>query len=108
MKTSVAAYAQISANNAPMSAMLISSRMGDYERKVESNQEFPNSDFIVNGMDIGSITIRVAYCLHVFHPPIVSRFDVGTRGRLWSYAPVVLPGGGTAQMNIVEGPDSLR
>jgi hypothetical protein len=76
---------------------------GVYERKVESKREFPDSDFIVNGLDMGSAAIVVDYHLHVYHPPIISRFDVESRGRFWSFAPFVLPEGGTMQMAIVEG-----
>lgn len=75
---------------------------GVYEQKAKSEREFPNGELIVNGLDIGSIAIIVDYHLHVFHPPIVSRFDVETRGRFWSFAPVVLPEGGTMQMRVIE------
>jgi hypothetical protein len=77
---------------------------GVHERKAKSEREFPNCELIVNCLDIGSIAIVVDYHLHVFHPPIVSRFDVETRGRFWSYAPVVLPEGSTMQMAVIEGP----
>jgi hypothetical protein len=77
---------------------------GVYEREAKSEREFPNCELIVNGLDVGWIGIVVDYHLHVFHPPIVSRFDVETRGRFWSFAPVVLPEGGTMQMGIIERP----
>jgi Restriction endonuclease len=80
---------------------------GVYERTVKSVTDFPNCDFILNGLDIGSITIVVDYHLHVFHPPIVSRFDVETRGRSWSYSPFVLPEGGTVVMRVIERPGVL-
>jgi hypothetical protein len=77
---------------------------GLYERSVEFLKTFDSDVFTVNGMDIESFTLSLTYALHVFHPPIVSHFDVESRGRVYTLAPVPLPRGGTFQMKIVETP----
>lgn len=80
---------------------------GAYEQMTSAVREFSESELLVNGIDIARVEITVTYLIHVYHPPIISRFDIEARGRHWLFAPFILPQGGSLQMGITEGPDFL-
>ncbi len=69
---------------------------GVYERDVEATRLFNKREFILNDKDIASIKLWVKYFLRVIRPPVVTHFDIASRGRAISLAPVKV-GEGTVQ-----------
>lgn len=73
---------------------------GTYDRVAQFEKEFAANDLIVDGMDIQTIKIRTEFPIQVLRPPVVSHFEVSTRGRTISFAPVQLDGA-TLQTDII-------
>jgi Restriction endonuclease len=74
---------------------------GDYEREVKSRRDFALGEFIINGSEIEHAESFVRYNVHVVRPAIVSHFEVESRGRFVSFAPIQVPSGHTLQTNVV-------
>lgn len=75
--------------------------VGDYEREGVSTRVFEPGGLVVNDKDMESMEIRVNYTVTIFRPAVIWSFDVETRGRVLTFAPVVLPGGGEMVSRIV-------
>jgi hypothetical protein len=80
---------------------------GDYERTADCRREFREGEFSLNGHDIESAAICARFRVGVRCPPIVSRFEVESRGRVLSLASIILPHVGAFQMKVVQGPEVL-
>lgn len=65
---------------------------GEYDRPVSASRKFSRGGFILNGHEIESAELRVMVKLRVIRPPVVSHFEVATRGRSISLAPVTIEG----------------
>lgn len=74
---------------------------GDYEREAEARRVFDEGELTVNDLDIAEAKLRIKLSVRVSRPPVVSHFEVATRGRSLSFAPVTL-GIGTLQARYVE------
>jgi hypothetical protein len=74
---------------------------GDYERDVTSGREFAPGEFIVDDGDIERAESSVRYNVHIVRPAIVSHFEVQSRGRVVSFAPIQVPSGPTVQVSMV-------
>lgn len=73
---------------------------GDYEREAEAQRVFDEGELTLNGLDIARATVRVKFSVRVIRPPVVSHFEIATRGRSLSLAPVTFAGG-TVQLGFV-------
>src|SRR6266481_1300492 len=67
--------------------------VGDYEREGVSTRVFQPGGLMVNEKDIELLEVRVNYTATIYRPAIIWSFDVEKRGRVMTFAPVVLPGG---------------
>jgi hypothetical protein len=54
---------------------------GAYERNVNAERTFDSQALIVNGKDICSLKLELKYTVQVIRSPIVSHFEVETRGK---------------------------
>lgn len=70
--------------------------VGIHERVIASEQLFQPNEFILNGQDIEKLTYNIEYKLTVWLPPIISHFEVHSRGRFFRFAPLT-DGGATVQ-----------
>ena len=61
---------------------------GDYEASITYSTELPPGELTLDGEDIESGTLEIAFTLQVIRPKIQSHIDVATRGRSISLAPV--------------------
>lgn len=73
---------------------------GTHERSAEDERTFEAGELVVNQVEIGKAKIRTKFPLRVVRPPIVSHFEVATRGRTLSFAPVQV-GNGTIQLDLI-------
>lgn len=73
---------------------------GDYEREAEAQRVFDEGELTINDVDIAEAKLRIKFTVRVSRPPVVSHFEVATRGRSLSLAPVTL-GVGTLQVGFV-------
>lgn len=73
---------------------------GDYEREARAERVFDQGELTVNDMDIACVELRVKFIARVIRPPVISHFEVATRGRSLSLAPVTL-GDGQIQFGFV-------
>lgn len=80
---------------------------GDYDRSVEAMHEFQPGEMQLDSVDMESLKIVLDYRVSLYRPPIVSRFEVESRGRVIQLAPVTVPEGAIFRMGIVEGPGSI-
>lgn len=65
---------------------------GVYDRPVSAIRTFSKSDFVLNGRDVETAKLKVVVKLRVLRPPIISHFEVATRGRVLLLAPVTIEG----------------
>lgn len=75
--------------------------VGEYEREGVGTSVFQPGGLMVNERNIESLEIRVNYTTTIYRPAIIWSFDVEKRGRVMSFAPVVLPGGEQMVSHIV-------
>jgi hypothetical protein len=73
---------------------------GLYQRSVDHERIFPPGELTVNDLDIEKMFLHVDYQVRVLKSPVVSHFEVQSRGRFISFAPLVV-GNTTMQWNVV-------
>lgn len=78
---------------------------GDYDRATTSARHFEPREFLLNGDDIEHMAIEMSYVFSVHKPPLISFFDIESRGRVLLLAPVAARDG-VFQMKIIQGPGS--
>lgn len=71
---------------------------GKYPQELEANVSFAPGELVLNGHDMELMHLKVDYNVWVFHPAIISHFNVETRGRAMTFAPFDLPIGGSVQV----------
>jgi hypothetical protein len=69
---------------------------GIYEHVIEHSREFDLGSVVLDDIDMESASLKVELSVRVVRPPVVSHFEVATRGRSLSLAPVSI-GGTTIQ-----------
>jgi len=74
---------------------------GDYERSTSVRRDYAKGEFIVDGMEIAWAEQLVRYNARIVRPAVISHFEVRTRGRVVSLAPVHLPVGGAMEMKLI-------
>jgi hypothetical protein len=65
---------------------------GEYDRPVSASRKFSRGEVILNDHEIESASLQVMVKLRVTRPPVASHFEVATRGRSISLAPVTIEG----------------
>jgi len=73
---------------------------GDYERSTRSKREFKQGELAIDGMEIASAETSVRYKATVVRPAVASFFEIHSRGRVVSLAPVQIPTVGTMEMKL--------
>ena len=74
---------------------------GLYERTAKANREFTIGEFILDDQDIERAELSVRYTLRVERPPIISHYEIATRGRVISLSPVQFQGPVTIQVKLI-------
>jgi|SRR5277367_2049081 len=74
---------------------------GTYERTADGPREFVAGEFTLNDRDIERGELHVRYNVTVVRPAVVSYFEVESRGRVFSLAPIQIPSGPAMQMSFV-------
>lgn len=69
---------------------------GTYERTAQAERRFEVGELVVNGRDMAIIRLSTKFPVQVLRPPIISHFEIETRGRTVSFAPIKV-GGSTLQ-----------
>jgi hypothetical protein len=75
--------------------------VGDYNREATETQSFAPRHLVIGGDDVESATMVVGYKVTVHRPPVLWSFDIETKGRTMTFAPIVLPTGETLTSRIV-------
>jgi hypothetical protein len=68
--------------------------IGEYEREALDSKVFQSGEMMVNDMDIELGTVQVLYTVTICRPAVHWSFDIESRGRVLTFAPVTLPEGG--------------
>jgi hypothetical protein len=74
---------------------------GQYQRIAESKREFAPRDLVADDIDIERAELVVRYPVRVARPALISSFEVKSRGRAVSFAPVQFHGDVTTQTRLI-------
>jgi hypothetical protein len=74
---------------------------GAYERTAQARREFAPRAFTLNDRDVERAESIVCYSVTIVRPAVVSYFEVESRGRVVSLAPIQIPSGPQMQMRFV-------
>jgi hypothetical protein len=74
---------------------------GVYERTETSGKTFENGELVINGQEIRSATLNTKFFVRVLRPTILSHFEVATRGRVISFAPITIGNDGSVQTTLI-------
>lgn len=74
---------------------------GDYERATEAKREFQEGELTINAKDIASAESNIRYRATVVRPAVLSYFEIHTRGRVVSLAPMQIPSGPAFTMKLI-------
>ena len=73
---------------------------GMYDRTAPSTRQFAAGELLLDARDIERVETSVSYRVTVGRPPVVSYFEVESRGRVVSLAPIQLPSGSQMQVRL--------
>lgn len=76
---------------------------GIFELEAYDQRCFGDGELIFDGKEIEKLTLRVTFSVRLVRPGIVSHYEVESRGRILSLAPVYLDGGGHIQIGFIGG-----
>jgi hypothetical protein len=79
---------------------------GKYERKTDSTRTYEPKELLFDGRDIEYITMEVHYTVTLHKPPVVTHFDIESRDRVLSLAPVMTTHAGMVQMSVLQDPNA--
>ncbi len=74
---------------------------GVHKQAAEAKQDFADREFVIDDMVVGALYLKVEFDLKIIRPTIVSYFDVGSRGRCLSLAPLEV-GNSTLRVGFIE------
>jgi hypothetical protein len=74
---------------------------GQYERTASSKREFATGEFVLEDQDIEQAELSVRYKVRVERPAIISYYEIKSRGRVVSLAPVQFQGDVTMQLKLI-------
>jgi len=80
---------------------------GDYDRVAESVRTFQPKELFIEEKEIERGTLKVKFKVQVSHPVIASHFEVASRGRVLTLAPVDCIGFPTLQVRLIF-PESVK
>lgn len=63
---------------------------GAYELEAKAERVFEVNELIVDSIDVGKVNLFAKFSVRIIRPPVVSHFEVSTRGRFCSFAPVTI------------------
>jgi hypothetical protein len=72
---------------------------GVYELEADDERCFGESELVCNKKEIEKITLHVTFSVRILRPGIASHYEVESRGRMLSLAPVQLRDGGHIQVH---------
>jgi hypothetical protein len=75
-------------------------REGTYDHTADAKRGFSPGESSMNDLDVECAEISTRFTVTVLRPAVISHFEVESRGRLLSFAPVELPEGATMQMKM--------
>jgi hypothetical protein len=75
---------------------------GTYPYDIEKEIVVAPDNLVVNGLEIGRIKFRIRYYVEVVRPAIVSKYEVETRGRIYTFDAVKVGDAGAAQLTLIE------
>jgi hypothetical protein len=64
---------------------------GAYDIGTTEDRSFTEGELIINDMDIETMRLEVKCSIRVLRPAVVSHYEVATRGRVVTFAPVFIP-----------------
>lgn len=73
---------------------------GDYQRETSSERHFEGTELVINDLDVETLKLNAEYVVVVARPAVISHFEVESRGRSVSLAPLQL-GGVTIKTGLV-------
>ncbi len=65
---------------------------GVYELEARSEREFEEGELMLNEMHISNVKLQVRFSVQVIRPPVISHYEIATRGRVLTLAPADLGG----------------
>jgi hypothetical protein len=75
---------------------------GTYPYDIEKEIVVAPDHLVVNGLEIGRIKFRIRYYVDVVRPAIVSKYEVETRGRIYTFDAVKVGDAGATQLTLIE------
>jgi hypothetical protein len=75
---------------------------GDYPLSAEGQRNFQQGEVMIGEHAVVSASLRVGYLARVRRPAIIWHYEVATRGRVLSLAPVEMPGQFTADVRFID------
>jgi hypothetical protein len=76
-------------------------RVGDYMRETESERKFAPGELTLDDRDIERARNSIRYKVTIVRPAVVSCFEVESRGRVVSLAPLQIPSGPQMQIRLI-------
>jgi hypothetical protein len=70
--------------------------------KITKTVLFQPNELIIEGQECYRLDMTITWKTRIFHPPIVSKFDIKTRGRVITYESGEIPSVGKIQMSFVQ------
>jgi hypothetical protein len=77
---------------------------GSYELEAHDEREFNGDQFVIDDRAVEKLILDVTFTTRLIRPGIVSHYEVQSRGRVLSLAPVELGGGGFIQVGFIAKP----
>jgi len=74
---------------------------GKFTLQKDVVREFLEKELIIDGKIVTKIFLNVDFTLDVYHPGLISHYEVESRGRVISYEPITLADGGNIQMSLL-------
>jgi Restriction endonuclease len=74
--------------------------VGTYPFTLKCEARFEHGELFVDDIEVERLELEGAYTITVHRPPIISHFDVATRGRSMTFAPVEMPPTATFQVTL--------
>ena len=88
----VNAWARAACDQDLMASLLEPVPEGVYLRSVEQTREFAPNEMLINGVDMETLSLKIGYRVTVRHAPIISHYEVASRGRVIKFARITEAG----------------
>ena len=75
---------------------------GEYSLDAVSERHYDPGELVVEGHDMEQASLRIDFSATVVRPGILASFDIESRGRAITLAPVSLPGGAEITVTFAE------